>query len=146
MRIYFEMCSLQRPLDDKTQLRVLLEAQAVLAVLALCESGMAETVASDVLVFECDANPNASRRDFADRLIAKATHFIRLSPQIEANAQSLIDAGIKTMDALHLASAVAANASYFCTCDDRFLKKARSLDTMLTKVVSPLELASELQI
>src|SRR5712692_3397938 len=145
MRIYFDMCSLQRPLDDKTQLRVLLEAQAVLGVLALCESGKADMVASEALAFESDANPDAVRRDFADQAIAKAAQFIRISPQIKADAQSFIDAGIKPLDALHLASAISAKANFLCTCDDRFLKKARSLDTKPTKIVSPLELVSELQ-
>lgn len=143
MRIYFDMCSLQRPLDDKTQLRVLLEAQAVLGILAVCESGKADMVASDALAFESDANPDAVRRDFADQAIAKAAQFIQTSPQIKASAQTFVDAGIKPLDALHLASAVAAKGNYLCTCDDRFLKKARSLETKPTKVVSPLELASE---
>lgn len=33
---------------------------------------------------------------------------------------------------------------YFCTCDDRFLKRAKEADTSQTKVVSPLELITEL--
>lgn len=70
------MCSLQRPLGDKTQLRILVEAQAVLDVLALCESGNADLIASDALVFETDANPDAVRRDFAAQAIAKATQFV----------------------------------------------------------------------
>jgi predicted nucleic acid-binding protein len=145
MKIYFDMCSLQRPLDDKSQLRVLLEAQAVLGVLAFCESGEADLVASDALVFESDANPDAVRRDFANQVIAKSAHFIQSTPQIKAKAQSFIDSGIKPLDALHLASAIAAKADFLCTCDDRFLKKARSLDTQPTKIVSPLELVSEVQ-
>jgi len=145
MRIYFDMCSLQRPLDDKSQLRVLLEAQAVLAVLALCESGKVDAIASDALAYESDANPDTVRHDFADQAIAKSAHFIHTTPQIKAKAQTFVDAGIKPLDALHLASAIAAKADFLCTCDDRFLKKARSLDTKPTKIVSPLELVSEVQ-
>lgn len=145
MRIYFDMCSLQRPLDDQTQLRVVVEAQAVLGVLALCESGHAELIASDALVFESDANPDAVRQDFAVQAIAKATQLVKTDDQIKAKAQTFIDAGIKPMDALHLASAVEAQADFFCTCDDRLLKKARTLNTAPTKVVSPLELISEIE-
>lgn len=145
MRIYFDMCSLQRPLDDKTQLRVLLEAQAVLGVLALCESGKADMMSSAALVFESDANPNAVRKDFADQSIAKATVFVATDRRVKAQAQQFIDAGIKPLDALHLSSAIAGKADFLCTCDDRFLKKARSLNTHPTKVVTPLELVSELQ-
>ena len=145
MKIYFDMCSLQRPLDDKSQLRVLVEAEAVLGVLALCESRKAELIASDALVFETDANPDAVRRDFAAQAIAKAAQFVKTSDELKARAQTFIDGGIKPLDALHLASAVEAQANFFCTCDDRFLKKARSLNTAPTKVLSPLELVSEIQ-
>jgi hypothetical protein len=41
---------------------------------------------------------------------------------------------------LSLASEVEAKADYFCTCGDRFLKRAKAVDTGQTKVVSPLEL------
>ena len=34
MRIYLDTCSLQRPLDDRHQVRIALEAEAVLAILA----------------------------------------------------------------------------------------------------------------
>src|SRR5260370_458995 len=142
MKIYLDMCSLQRPFDDKSQLRVLVEAQAVLGVLALCESGKVDLIASDALVFETDANPDAVRRDFAAQAIAKATQFVTTNNPIKARAQTFIAAGIKPLDALHLASAVEAQADFFCTCDDQLLKKARSHTTAPTKVVSPLELVS----
>jgi predicted nucleic acid-binding protein len=145
MKVYFDMCSLQRPLDDKAQLRVFVEAQAILGVLALCESGKTDLIASDAHVFESDANPDAVRRDFAVQALAKATQFVKTDDELKARAQTFIAAGIKPLDALHLASAIAAEANFFCTCDDRFLKKARSLNTAPTKVVSPLELVLEFQ-
>ena len=116
-----------------------------MGLLALCESGKLDLIASDALVFETDANPDAVRRDFAVEAIGKATQFVTTSDAIKARAQACIAVGIKPLDALHLPSAVEAQADFFCTCDDRFLKKARSLDTAPTKVVSPLELVSELQ-
>lgn len=145
MRIYFDMCSLQRPLDDQTQLRVLVETQAVLGILALCESGAVELIASDALVFETEANPDVVRRDYAAQAIAKATEFVQSTDQVKGKAQMFVDSGIKPLDALHLASAIEVQANFFCTCDDRFLKKARSLDTSPTIVVSPVELVAELQ-
>jgi predicted nucleic acid-binding protein len=47
------------------------------------------------------------------------------------------------LDALHLASAIEAQADYFCTCDDRLLRRAKALDTSPTKVVAPIELIAE---
>ena len=145
MKVYFDMCSLQRPLDDKSQLRVLVEAQAVLGLLALCESGQCDLIASDALVFETDANPDAVRRVFVGQAIAQATQFIKTDDQLKVRAQTFVDAGIKPLDALHLASAIQAQADYFCTCDDRLLRKASNLNTMPTQVVSPLELVSEIE-
>jgi hypothetical protein len=52
MKIYLDACSLQRPLDNKSQIRVALEAEAILGVLALCEAGDLELISSEVLVFE----------------------------------------------------------------------------------------------
>jgi len=76
-------------------------------------------------------------------VLAKAKAFVHTDNQIEERARALHAMGIKPLDALHLASAVEAKADYFCTCDDRFLKRARAADTLQTKVVSPLELIAE---
>jgi len=53
---------------------------------------------------------------------------------------------LKPLDALHLAFASASKVDYFCTCDDKFLKKAKSFDEINTKVVFPTELVMELDI
>ena len=59
MKIYLDNCCLQRPLDDKSQLRIQLEAEAILAVLTFCENQEVQLVSSDVLEFEKDKNPHA---------------------------------------------------------------------------------------
>ena len=102
-------------------------------------------ISSDALKFEIDANPDAVRRDFSNQLIEKAPQFVTMDEPLKAKAKEFIDKGLKPLDALHLASAIMGQADFFCTCDDRFLKKARTLNTMPTKVVSPLELISELE-
>ena len=63
--------------------------------------------------------------------------------EIEAQARAFVKAGMKPLDALHLASASWAKAAYFCTCDDKLLKKGKKLKSLETKVVSPLELIAE---
>ena len=60
-----------------------------------------------------------------------------------ARAREFGATGMKPLDALHLASAVEAEAEFFCTCDDRLLKRAREAETGQTRVVSPLELVTE---
>ena len=137
------MCSIQRPLDTKSQPRIAVEAEAILGVLTLCEAGQVELMTSDTLMFELERNPHPVRKEYALKVLTRATVFIQIDNQIEERARALQAEGIKPVDALHLASAVAAKADYFCTCDDRFLKRAKAVDTGQTKVVSPLELITE---
>ena len=68
MKIYLDACSLQRPLDNKTQIRVALEAEAVLGVLALCEAGDLDLISSEVLAFEVARTPQLSRREYGSEM------------------------------------------------------------------------------
>ncbi|WP_209262332.1 hypothetical protein [Thiorhodococcus minor] len=45
------------------------------------------------------------------------------TPRLLALANDLVAHGIKTKDALHVASAVEGSADYFVTSDDRLLRK-----------------------
>jgi predicted nucleic acid-binding protein len=143
MKIYLDMCSLQRPLDTKAQLRVAVEAKAILGIIALCEAGQAELIASEALVFEIERNPHPVRKRYAVEVLSKAKRFVHADSKVAAQARTFHVLGIKPLDALHLASTVEAQADYFCTCDDRFLNRAKTVGTLPTKVVSPLELIAE---
>jgi predicted nucleic acid-binding protein len=144
MRIYFDMCSLQRPLDTKTQIRVAVEAEAILNVIALWEAGQFELVSSQALMFEAEQITLSPRKSYVLEVLSKANLFLQPNKQIEERAQVFVNSGIKPLDALHLAFSVEAEADYFCTCDDRFLRRGKEVDTLQTKVVSPLELITEL--
>jgi predicted nucleic acid-binding protein len=72
--------------------------------------------------------------------LVQAQHFIEISDAIEQLARSFVNQGLKPLDALHLACAVDAQADYFCTCDDRFYRRAKQIIVGKTRVVSPLEL------
>ena len=144
MKIYLDMCSVQRPLDTKTHVRVVMEAEAILNILALCASGYVTLLASDALVFETAQNPHPIRKQYAFGVLAMAIQLDLTDSHIEARARAFHAAGNKPLDALHLASAVAAQAAYLCTCDDRFLRRAQALDTHPTQVVSPLALVAEI--
>ena len=145
MRIYLDTCSLQRPLDSRAQTRIILEADAVLGILALSEAGTIELISSDALLYETSRTPNVTRQEYAYETLSKATVFVELEEQVEMRARELNAAGIEPLDAQHLASAEAARADLFCTCDDRLLKKARSIPRLQTRVVSPLEAIEEIE-
>jgi predicted nucleic acid-binding protein len=119
------------------------EAEAILGVLTLCEAGQVELLTSDTLVFELERNPHPVRKEYALKVLARARGFIPTAAHVEGRARAFQAEGINPGDALHLASAVIAKADYFCTRDERFLKRAKAVDTEQTKVVSPFELITE---
>jgi predicted nucleic acid-binding protein len=143
MKLYLDTCSLQRPLDSKDQIRITLESEAVLVIIALCEIDLVDLISSEVLLFENRRVTNASRRDYALEVLQNAKHFIRLNDEIKNRAKELSDLGIMALDALHLASAEKAQADFFCTCDDKLLKKARPACEPGMKIVSPIQFLEE---
>lgn len=143
MKVHLDTCSLHRPLDNKAQLRIALEAEAVLGVLARCESGALTLVSSEVLLLEVDRNQQPQRKAYVSSILERAATVIAVDDKIEQRAKILQKRGFKAFDALHLASAEAGEVDYFCTCDDRLLMKARQQADLSLKPVSPLELAHE---
>ena len=143
--IYLDNCSLQRPHDDQSQVRVQLEAQAVLAVITLFEPGKVELLSSESLYYEAERMPKPRRRKSILNLLAEIPHYVETTDSVVHKAEQYTAAGVKPLDALHLATAVEAGADYFCSCDDRLLKRAKGLETGSVQVVSPLELINALE-
>lgn len=146
MRIYLDCCSLQRPFDDKSQPRIAVEAEAVLVILSMCELGQLTLISSEVMQFEIGRIPDHARKEEALAILKIAKETVCLTQELESLAQRLKASGMKPLDALHLASASISKAECFCTCDDKFLKKARNFGGLNTKAVSPTELIMELDI
>jgi predicted nucleic acid-binding protein len=145
MDIYLDTCCLQRPLDDRFQARINIEAEAVLTILGLAEVGSCHLVSSDILQNEISRIPDVNRRDSATEILNIARKHIELTNDIELQAIQYMKEYIKPMDALHLASAAIFNVDFFCTVDDKFFKKAKKSDTLKTKIISPMELIAEVE-
>jgi predicted nucleic acid-binding protein len=141
MTLYFDLCALKRPFDDRSQPRVDAEASAILEILQMLKEGKLELVWSDAIVFENDADPDVDARISVGRLQDVAIHSLHLDQEIKARATMLRDAGIKPMDAVHLAFAEAGSCDLLITCDDHFQKRARELSTV--PVLNPLQFLEE---
>ncbi len=122
-----------------------MEAEAILVVISLIESGDVELISSESLLFEVARNPNQTRREYVLEVLRKTREFVELNEEIEKRAREFLTFGIKALDALHLASAEQVKADYFCTCDDKFLKKAKSIKVLKTTAVSPIQLIDEIE-
>lgn len=76
MKVYFDTCSLQRPLDEKSHLRIILEAEAILGVIMLVEMGEIELISSETILFELQKTPNIHRKRYVLNVLNKGKFFI----------------------------------------------------------------------
>ena len=145
MKVYLDSCAIQRPLDVFTVLRNKLEAEAVLGIIGYCDMGRMILISSEALVYEMEQNIISMRKEHAQAVLAKAHSVVTVEPAVEQRTAILSKRGIKAMDAVHVALAEAAQVDYFCSCDDRLVRKLKRMRDLQIKPVSPLELIEEIE-
>lgn len=143
MRIYFDNCSIQRPFDNKSQLRIRIETEAILSIIELIEEGRFELITSSLVEFELEKTPDPERISFGSNVLSLHSKRIGLSDKMINHAKEFERRNIKPIDALHLAIADIEKIDYLCTCDDSFLRSAKKIENLNTKVVSPIEFIEE---
>ncbi len=145
MKIYLDVCCLNRPFDDQTQDRIHLESEAVIAILRNVESQQWTWIISSVVLFEVAQTPSAERKHRLSKLCSHATHEIAMGDDICANAETPRKAGFKSYDALHLACARKAGADIVLSTDDKLVKKATQHSaTVGVRVANPLTWLQEI--
>lgn len=140
MRIYLDVCCLNRPFDDQTQERVHLESEAVLTILNRCQIGEWQLISSEVVDFEISRIPDDDRRQKVSILASLAGFKVIVDRQIENRAIELEGLGFKSFDALHIACAEKAGVDVLLTTDDRLLRNAlRSSNIVKVGIENPLK-------
>jgi predicted nucleic acid-binding protein len=142
LRLYLDLNCFNRPFDDQTQDRVARETEATLSILQRVIDGVDELVWSAVLDFENSQHPLVDRRNEIARWAIFATARVAIDPRITSRAQEIETAGLRPLDAAHLACAEAAVCDRFLTCDDQLTRKARAVKMALV-VQSPTEYIAE---
>lgn len=145
MKIYLDLCAIQRPLDTAHQVRIALEAEAVLGIIKFCESEQVELLSSEALIYEGEQGVLPIRKEHTRAVLAKAKSVVNVTEKESLRATNLMTCGIKPLDALHLALAESGNADYFCTCDDKLLQNSKRVTDLMVKVVSPVDLVQEIE-
>lgn len=145
MKIYLDLCAIQRPLDTPNQVRIVLESEAVLGIISLCDIGQTELLSSEALLYEGEQSALPIRREHTFAVLSKAKNVINVTEKEKMRASNLMTFGIKPLDALHMALAETGNADYFCTCDDRLLRLAKQVKDLMVKVVNPVDLVQEIE-
>ncbi len=143
MKIYLDNCAIQRPLDDKSNLRNRIESEAVMGLIELFEQKKIEIVNSDVLIYELNNTPDIERIYFGRKVLSLCTVTLKINNYVKEKALEFEKTGIKPIDALHLSLAVVNEIKYLCTCDDKFIRKAQSIKNINTKVILPTDLIKE---
>lgn len=145
MKIYLDLCAIQRPLDTPDHVRIVLESEAVLGIIAFCDNGQVEILSSEALLYEGEQSSLPTRKEHTLAILEKAKDIINVAKKETLRAEKLMSFGLKPLDALHLALAETGKADYFCTCDDKLLRNAKRVEDLMVKVINPVDLIQEIE-
>jgi predicted nucleic acid-binding protein len=126
MKIYLDVCCLNRPFDDQSQERILLESEAVLTILGRCHSKSLVLLSSEIVDLEISKIPDEDRKQKVELLSSVSRRNTIVDDEVISRARDLNRIGFKTFDAYHIACAEKGQADVFLTTDDHLLKKALS--------------------
>ncbi len=144
MKIYLDVCCLNRPFDDQTQDRIHLEAEAILSILNHSRTAGWIVIGSDAIDYEISKMPDNDKRLMVQILSTVHDTHVRVDAGVEKRALELKRAGLKSMDALHVACAEKGKAEILLTTDDDLLSKAlKNQRTLKVNVENPLRWVTE---
>jgi predicted nucleic acid-binding protein len=143
MRVYLDNCCYNRPYDNQSQLRISLETQAKLYIQQLIRNDQLEMASSYVLHYENGQNPYRTRKTAIAEFMHNCKEFINIDQArlIQERAESIINTGVKTKDAYHVACAIEAKCDFLLTTDDRLLK----YHTDEIELLNPLDFIKRLE-
>jgi predicted nucleic acid-binding protein len=145
MRIYLDVCCLNRPFDDQRQPRIRMESEAITLVLGQVDAGDWRQVSSQVAEMEIQAIADVERRRRVEALLPSRRDRVRLSAAMFDRARTLLRHGLQPADALHVAAAEASRADVFLTCDDRLLRRGRRMGALVKlRIANPVRWVQEM--
>jgi len=138
MRIYLDVCCLNRPFDDQTQDRIRIESEAVLVILNRCTDDWI-LVGSEVIDYEISKIPDEERRRKVEILASISKEKVIVDDDVVKRALEIEKIGLKPVDALHVACAE-KSADVMLTTDDGIVKKVMANKNIIkVKVENPLK-------
>ena len=136
MKIYMDVCCLNRPFDDQTDKIIKMESEAILSIFSIIEDNGWALVGGDIVDYEIQKTPNMEKKRKVLFLMAPKKNHIKLNEIIIKRAQEIEKFGIHPLDALHISSAEFGNVNLFLTTDKdiiKFFKKNESEFKILIK-------------
>ena len=138
MKIYMDVCCLNRPFDDLSQLRVFFENEAVLSIISYCDSGEWVLCSSSIIDYEVAQISDSEKHEKVIMLYSSASEHIEVTQDLTERAKQFQECGIKYFDSLHIALAESAKADVLLTTDDRLIKLSRKTNANI-KVENPVK-------
>ena len=137
MLVYLDNCCYNRPFDDQTQIRILLEARAKMYIQGLIIRKKIKLAVSFISRSENDDNPFVENKNSISRFLGFATKYIGSEhiEEVRILRDNFMKMNIKMKDATHLACAVLAKCDYLITTDDKFIKRYNGNEI---KTVNPI--------
>jgi predicted nucleic acid-binding protein len=146
LKIYLDVCCLNRPFDSGSQSRIANEAAAVVRLLDLVESSRLSDYSSEMAQIEIERVSDPERRKNVLALLPPADRIIPLSDDLLDAAESLADLGFGVADAVHIAAARKIGVDAFLTVDDRLLNRAKRYTRELgVRVINPVSFIREVE-
>ena len=142
MKVYLDNCSLNRPFDDQSHIRIRLETEAKLYIQDKIKNGSLDLVWSYILDIENDNNPFREKRQVIARWKTLSAIDVPESQPVIDKANGFVRLGVKAKDALHVACAINGKAKLFITTDDKLIKKLSSSQEI--SVINPIDAAGQI--
>ena len=124
------MCVYNRPFDDQSQPRIMIETQIFIMLWMMISEGRFDLVNSFALEYENSKNPNIENMLRISDFLGYSTEYIACDEDILDRSLELEKWGLMGMDAVHIACIEKAKADFFITCDDDLIKKLERIDNI----------------
>lgn len=136
MKVYLDVCCLGRLFEESDQARMRREADAVQEIL----DSDAAIVGSEIVRLEVSRDGDDERRNGVEMLIEEINgSFVRVNAHIVIRGTELAALGFGEFDALHIACAESAGATFLLTTDDKLLRRGKRLaDKLNVKIENPV--------
>lgn len=141
MKLYLDNCCFNRPFDDQSLIRIVLETEAKLRIQEEVRGGRFKLVWSYILDYENSKNPYEDRKLRVKGWRKYAVTDIQENDAVIEKANSLNLTGFKKLDSLHIACAIISECDFFITTDDKILNLAKTAEGI--KIIDPIGFIKE---
>ena len=136
MKLYLDNSFLNRPFDNPLVGINKDEGSVLFDIIRSAKEGKVGIVRSAMIEFENLDNEIAARKSFVESVMNLADAYQNFSDSIVRRAQTIVqEYRLQPLDAVHIASAEAAEVDFFITCDYTVLKRYQGT----LRVVTPLQ-------